>query len=66
MIEFKNQIGFGFKSENFLVFFGNTNGDLSSIKKEYPNLKILELWQTHSDLVVEATTEEANAWPLFW
>lgn len=60
---FQNEIGFGYKDEKVLIFFGNKNAELDSLKKEYPDLEFLRIKQTHSNILVSANPElkEADA-----
>jgi YfiH family protein len=63
VISFQNKLGFGFRDENILAFFGNINAELAQLQNEFPNLEFLRVKQTHSDLIVEASAilTEADA-----
>lgn len=60
---FQNDLGFGYKDEKVLIFFGNKNGELENLKAEFPNFEFLRVKQTHSDIFLPASTElrEADA-----
>lgn len=60
---FQNKLGFGYKDEKVLIFFGNKNGELEILKTEFPDFEFLRVKQTHSNVFVHATAElkEADA-----
>ncbi len=60
---FQNDIGFGYRDEKVLIFFGNKAGELENLKKEFPSFDFLRVKQTHSDIFLPASTElrEADA-----
>lgn len=60
---FQNDLGFGYKDEKVLIFFGNKNGELNPLKNEFPEFEFVRVKQTHSDIFLPASTElrEADA-----
>ena len=60
---FQNDLGFGYKDEKVLIFFGNKNAELVNIAQAFPAFKFLRVKQTHSDIFVAASEElqEADA-----
>ena len=63
MIFSQNELGYYFKNENCLVFFGNVTATAEKIAVFYPEFSFLRIKQTHSDIIVVASTEihEADA-----
>lgn len=57
---FQNDIGYGYRGENLLIFFGNTRGSAGALEKEFPGLRFHRLRQTHSDIVVESGADSAD------
>ncbi|MFZ3231835.1 MAG: polyphenol oxidase family protein [Pseudobdellovibrio sp.] len=57
------ELGFTFKSEDLLVFFGNAKATQVEIEKKFPALNFLKIKQTHSDLIIKASDQlkEADA-----
>ncbi|MBY0453038.1 MAG: polyphenol oxidase family protein [Bdellovibrionaceae bacterium] len=55
MIPFKNELGFGYKNDDVLFFFGNGSATVDKLKKHFSEFNFLEIRQTHSDIVIEAT-----------
>lgn len=63
MTPFENELGFGYKNQDVLFFFGNGSATLDKLKTKFSDFKFYEIRQTHSDIVIEATTlyTEADA-----
>lgn len=59
----QNELGFFFKNENCLVFFGNVNATVEKIENFYNDLRFRRIKQTHSDIVIAASEQlnEADA-----
>ncbi|MCC2678463.1 MAG: hypothetical protein K0R29_1039 [Pseudobdellovibrio sp.] len=60
---FQSDLGFGYRDEKVLIFFGNKKGELAQFENEFPDLKFLRVKQTHSDIFLPASSElrEADA-----
>lgn len=60
---FQSDLGFGYKDEKVLIFFGNKNGSIENLKTEFADFEFLRIKQTHSNIFVQAGTElrEADA-----
>lgn len=54
-------LGFYFQNEEVLVFFGNAKATLSEIQKKFPMLQFVKVKQTHSDILVQASSEIVEA-----
>lgn len=48
-------LGYIYKTQDVLIFFGNKNGTLAEIQKKFSDLQFLKIKQTHSDIFVEAS-----------
>lgn len=58
---FENEFGFGFKTEKFIAFFGNTKTELTNLNALFSSFTFSRIKQTHSDIVVEANASVSNA-----
>lgn len=56
-------LGFEYKTNSVLVFFGNKNCTLAELKKNYPFLNFRLIRQTHSDILIKSVenTEDIEA-----
>lgn len=57
----RSEIGFFQKTDSVFIFFGNRCSSLSSIQTAFPNLEVQRIKQTHSDIVVAASDQIAEA-----
>lgn len=48
----ENELGFEFKDDKKLIFFGKKNANLDNLKQKYQELNFVKLKQTHSDKVL--------------
>ena len=49
-------LGFTFKNSEVLVFFGKAYGDLEKVKSHFSTFEFYGVRQTHSDLIVQASS----------
>jgi YfiH family protein len=61
MMPFQNESGFGYKSAEALVFFGNTKTTLETLQKEFPDLNFRKLKQVHGDRFAQASATITEA-----
>jgi YfiH family protein len=61
MTSFQNNFGFGFKSEKYLVFFGNSRASLQDLQNKFTQYNFKTLKQVHSDVVVESSDQVSEA-----
>lgn len=61
MTPFKNDLGFGYQNQKVLFFFANGTATLERLKNEFRDFKFYEIRQTHSDIVIEATSVYTEA-----
>lgn len=63
MNHFQNNLGSGYQTAQYIVFFGGINAELSDLQSFYKNLSFLRVKQTHSDITVVASEKiiEADA-----
>lgn len=50
----ETNIGFEFKTQNHLVFYGKKNCSIENLESEYKNFKFRQVKQTHSDILIES------------
>lgn len=55
MTLFQSEIGFGYKSDKALAFFGNTKATPETLQKEFPQLNFRKLKQVHGDVFLQAS-----------
>ena len=61
MAPFSHELGFGYKNGSVLFFFGNGTATLEKLKNKFSEINFLEIRQTHSALVIEATKTYTEA-----
>ena len=61
MTSFQNNLGFGFKSDNYLVFFGNSRASLEDLQNKFTEYTFKTIKQIHSDSVVESSSVAPEA-----
>ncbi len=57
----QNELGYYFKNENCLVFFGNTTATAEKIENFYNDLRFRRIKQTHSDIIIAASEQLVEA-----
>ncbi|MBY0554232.1 polyphenol oxidase family protein [bacterium] len=55
MTSFQNNLGFGFKSDEYLIFFGNARASLEDLQNKFSQYAFKRVKQTHSDFIVESS-----------
>lgn len=61
MTSFQNNLGFGFKDDEYLVFFGNARASLEDLQSKFSQYAFKRIKQTHSDIIVESSDETPEA-----
>lgn len=55
MNPFQNKnLGLTVEGSKFICHFGNTKAEIAQLKEAYPNLNLLRVRQTHSDIIIKA------------
>lgn len=60
MISFQNNLGFGFKSDQFTIFYGNISAHIKNLKIHFPDFDFKKIKQTHSDIVLENSVDDES------
>lgn len=61
MTSFQNNLGFGFKDDEYLVFFGNARASIEDLQSKFSHYDFKRIKQTHSDIVIESSAEVSEA-----
>lgn len=61
MTSFQNNLGFGFKDDEYLVFFGNARASMEDLQSKFSQYDFKRIKQTHSDVVVECSDQVLEA-----
>jgi copper oxidase (laccase) domain-containing protein len=57
----ESEIGYTFQSDGIFVFFGNKKATLIEIERTFPHIDFFKIRQTHSDIIVEASSTLTEA-----